>query len=185
MTGDYQFSAEPRAVKAKIGKYRDQEDPSRPLNIMIDKRVVRGNTFASMIIPASAQQEIQKKQEQDSKKLSQIQAKEKTVSQEGERDISTPEAIEGRQHMDVQTENMPEELSEKPVEYITEVQTDNYIDRPSTPLFVPRKTGEDAETQIEDGELFDFDTEVDPILEVLVRKTMEISRMEVLEEEEL
>ena len=35
------------------------------------------------------------------------------------------------------------------------------------------KTGVDAATQVEDGELFDFDAEVEPILEVLVGKTLE------------
>lgn len=185
MTGDYQFSAEPRTVKAKVGKYRDSEGSSQPVNIMIDKRVVRGNTFASMIIPASTQQEIEKKQEAEKKKLSQIQAKEKTVSQEAEREVGTPEPVDGRQHIDIQTDNIPEELSEKPVEHTIEVQTDYYIDRPPTPLFMPKKIGEDIETQVEDGELFDFNQEVDPILEVLVGKTLEMSLMEVLEEEEL
>jgi hypothetical protein len=185
MTGDYQFSAEPRTVKAKVGKYRDQEDGTRPTNIMIDKRVVRGNTFASMIIPASTQQELEKKQEADKKKLSQFQTKEKTISNEAERETGTPEPVEGRQHIDIQTDNIPEELSEKPVEHNIEVQTDYYIDRPPTPLFMPKKIGEDQNTQVEDGELFDFNLEVDPILEVLVGKTLEMSLMEVLEEEEL
>ena len=47
------------------------------------------------------------------------------------------------------------------------------------------KTGVDAETQIETGEIFDFDLEVEPILEILVGKTLEQGLMEVLEEEEL
>ena len=47
------------------------------------------------------------------------------------------------------------------------------------------KTGVDQETQIYEGDLFDFDSEVDPILEVLVGKTLEQSMMEVMEEEEL
>jgi hypothetical protein len=42
-------------------------------------------------------------------------------------------------------------------------------------------------TQIFDGdvELFDFEKEVEPMLNVLVLKTLEQARMEVLEEEEL
>lgn len=54
-----------------------------------------------------------------------------------------------------------------------------------SPLFIPTKTGEDKETQILPGELFNFDLEVEPILEVLVGKTLEQGLMEVLEEEEL
>eukprot|EP00899_Mesostigma_viride_P018170 jgi/Mesvir1/26354/Mv22526-RA.1 len=59
------------------------------------------------------------------------------------------------------------------------------MDRPPTPLFIPTKTGVDAETQIAEGDLFDFDFEVEPILEVLVGKTLEQGLMEVMEEEEL
>merc|ERR1719424_315644 len=50
---------------------------------------------------------------------------------------------------------------------------------------MPAKIGKDAGTQIEDGELFNFDVEVEPILEVLVGKTLERGMMECCEEEEL
>lgn len=52
-------------------------------------------------------------------------------------------------------------------------------------MFWPEKTGLDKETQVEDGALFDFDVEVEPILNVLCSKVLEQSRMEVLEEEEI
>ena len=32
-------------------------------------------------------------------------------------------------------------------------QTDAFLDRPPTPLFVPAKTGQDVATQIEDGDV--------------------------------
>lgn len=41
------------------------------------------------------------------------------------------------------------------------------------------------ETQIQDGEIFHFDEEVQPVLKVLCGKTLQISLLEVLEEEEL
>ena len=47
-------------------------------------------------------------------------------------------------------------------------QTEAEQDRPSTPIFVPESSGDDAATQILPGELFDFDTEVQPILDALV-----------------
>merc|ERR1719440_863257 len=50
---------------------------------------------------------------------------------------------------------------------------------------MPPKIGVDIETQILAGDLFDFDKEVEPVLEVVVGKTLEQSMMEVLEEEEL
>ena len=52
-------------------------------------------------------------------------------------------------------------------------------------MFWPEKTGIDEETQVEDGALFDFNKEVEPILDVLLSKVLEQSRMEVLEEEEI
>lgn len=52
--------------------------------------------------------------------------------------------------------------------------------------YIPRKTGIDAATQIEDEDnLFSFDTEVAPLLSVLVGKTMEQALMEVEEYAEL
>lgn len=93
--------------------------------------------------------------------------------------------VENRKHMDVQTEAYLEELSDRVIEADMDTQTDAFLDRPSAPIFVPMKTGVDADTQIYEGDLFDFDVEVDPILEVLVGKTLEQSMLEVMEEEEL
>lgn len=41
-----------------------------------------------------------------------------------------------------------------------ETQTEAFMDRPPSPLFVPAKTGVDADTQVVVGELFEFDLEV-------------------------
>uniref|UniRef100_A0A803VZG5 Radial spoke head 3 n=1 Tax=Ficedula albicollis TaxID=59894 RepID=A0A803VZG5_FICAL len=97
----------------------------------------------------------------------------------------TPEPVEGREHVYVQTELYLEEISDRVIEVDGECQTDEFLDRPPTPLFIPAKTGKDVATQIEEGELFDFDIEVKPILEVLVGKTVEQALLEVMEEEEL
>ena len=50
---------------------------------------------------------------------------------------------------------------------------------------MPRVMGVSKKTLTEDNELFLFDDEVEPILSVLCGKTLEIARMEVLQEEEL
>ena len=67
--------------------------------------------------------------------------------------VQTPEAVEGRQHVDVQTELYLEELSDRIEEADVECQTDAFLDRPPTPLFIPAKTGVDCETQILEGEV--------------------------------
>merc|ERR1719334_593086 len=59
------------------------------------------------------------------------------------------------------------------------------MDRPSSPLFIPKPSGVSVATWVEPGDLFDFDLEVKPILGVLVGKTMDQALCEVLEEQEL
>jgi hypothetical protein len=59
-----------------------------------------------------------------------------------------------------------------------------FEDRPPTPVFVPDKPRRDFSTQIEDGELFDYDLEVEPILEVLVGRSLLQARYELIEDDE-
>jgi hypothetical protein len=72
------------------------------------------------------------------------------------------------------------EQRDKPEEVAVNTQTDAFLPRPPTPPYVPKKTGVDAYTQIEvsDG-LFDFDVEVEPILDVIVGKILEQSVVEL------
>ncbi len=65
------------------------------------------------------------------------------------------------------------------------MQTDEFMPRPPTPPYIPKKTGIDKITQIEDYDLFDYDREVQPILNVLLTKTVEQALLEVEEESEL
>ena len=61
----------------------------------------------------------------------------------------------------------------RPEETEVKVQTDDFVPRPPTPPYIAKKTGIDKITQIEDYDLFDFDEEVQPILDVLLSKTVE------------
>ena len=55
----------------------------------------------------------------------------------------TPPAVDGRVHADAQTENFLEELTDRPVEAQAETQTEPFLDRPPSPLFMPAKSGVD------------------------------------------
>lgn len=55
--------------------------------------------------------------------------------------------------MDVQTELYLEELSDRVEEADVECQTDAFLDRPPSPLFIPAKSGTDVCTQINDGDV--------------------------------
>lgn len=100
-------------------------------------------------------------------------------------EIEVPRPPKGRENLGVNTSPVSSTIRPKPLTFEMGVQIDLYIDRPQTPLFWPQKMGIDKETQIVDGELFHFDDEVEPILNVLLSKVLEGSRMEVLEEEEI
>ncbi|XP_072218440.1 radial spoke head protein 3 homolog [Leuresthes tenuis] len=181
--GTYTFSSRPRPVENR-SKYREphyEQEQHNYGNIMYDRRVVRGNTYAQHIVSTTAQLDPSEIQRQEAIRKAAM-ARKRARKQFRPR---TPEALPGRQHIDVQTELYLEELSEVIVATDIECQTDAFMDKPATPLFIPAKSGKDAETQIEEGELFDFDMEVQPVLEVLVGKTIEQSLLEVMEEEEL
>ncbi|XP_075453876.1 radial spoke head protein 3 homolog isoform X2 [Ascaphus truei] len=181
----YSFSSRPRVVQTRR-KYREIQLPMIEEsynfgNIMFDRRVVRGNTYAQQTLPLSSQPdpvELHRQQEIQRRAMAKKRARELLR-------LRTPEPIEGRKHIEVQTELYLEELSDRIEEKDMECQTDAFLDRPPTPLFIPAKTGADIATQILDGELFDFDLEVKPMLEVLVGKTIEQALLEVMEEEEL
>jgi hypothetical protein len=72
-----------------------------------------------------------------------------------------------------------------PVQQDTRTQTDEFQPRPPTPPYIPKKTGIDKITQIEDYDLFDYEREVQPILNVLLTKTIEQAFLEVEEETEI
>lgn len=175
----YQFASEPRAV-APRKKFREEPGGGdSQSNIMWDRRVVRGNTYAAQIVATAAPDVVQQLQKdvQDQNRPKQAGASEFRAP--------TPDPVQGRHHIDVQTDAYLEEVSDKVPEHEVETQTDEFLDRPASPLFVPIKTGVDKDTQILEGDLFDFELEVEPILDVLVGKTLEQSMMEVMEEEEL
>jgi len=184
--GTYTFASQPRPAPNPRKKYRDSEDDGGPApvpykNIMYDRRIVRGNTYAQHTLPASAQPdpiEIQREQEGRRRAIARKRAKQQLRPK-------SPEAVEGRKHMDVQTELYLEELSDRVEEADVECQTDSFLDRPPSPLFIPAKNGMDIATQILEGDLFDFDVEVKPVLEVLVGKVSEQALLEVMEEDEL
>lgn len=76
-------------------------------------------------------------------------------------------------------------LFSRPPELEQSCQTDLFLQRPLTPPYVSAKVGIDASTEIVDGELFDFDMEVQPILETLIGRTLQQALSEVIHEEEI
>uniref|UniRef100_A0A3B3URQ9 Radial spoke head 3 n=1 Tax=Poecilia latipinna TaxID=48699 RepID=A0A3B3URQ9_9TELE len=157
--GMFTYSSHPKPVE--IRKYRDLPNPSQLQygNIMYDRRVVRGNLHDQQVTSKNNQSDPGMQQAYRRRAIARKQAKEQLK----------PRLL--KQYMAGNIE--------------IDCQTDEFLDKPSTPLFVPAKLGVDVEMQIEEGDLIDFDLEVQPVLEVLVGKTIEQSLLEVMEEEEL
>ncbi|RKO99671.1 hypothetical protein CXG81DRAFT_27576 [Caulochytrium protostelioides] len=159
------------------------------VNMMFDRRIHRGNTYAPAVGAAgaaasgsgvAAMDPVYVQQRAEARRRQRAQ---KRLMQQQR--IRTPSPPPGHVHFEVQTAEYLEVLDlEIPVaEAVT--QTDAFLDRAPSPLYIPQKRGIDVATQIVAGDLFDFDTEVQPLLEVLVGKTLEQALLEVHEEAEL
>lgn len=99
--------------------------------------------------------------------------------------IGSPPPVKGRRHETVQTERYLEELLARPIEHSAECQTDLYLNPVPEPPYIPTKNGIDASTHIEEGDLFDFDAEVEPILDSLINLTVKLAMEEVVHEEQM
>ena len=181
----FTYSAEPAAVGSKRRtKYRTQAEEELALtnNIMQDRRVVRGNTYGAQVVTQNAARELDRLRMENERAMKREVARRRL---EASARPSTPPAVSGRMHMETMTDTYLEELMDRPVEVDVDTQTEAYLDRPPSPLFVPAKSGADVACQVDVAEIFDFDAEVAPLLEVLVGKTLQNSMLEVMEEEEL
>ncbi|GMI07608.1 hypothetical protein TrRE_jg2751 [Triparma retinervis] len=172
----FEHAAEPRAITGKA-KYRD--DMLLPTNIMKDPRVAKGSTYSAhhKKVKAEAQAllsksmgrggEVGKERRRPKKKKSIYDYKPKEAG-DNALDLA-PHLVEQVAPIAVATVN---------------TQTAQFEARPPSPEFVPMKTGIDMTTQLSD-EVFDFDIEVGPLLQVIVGKTMEQALLEVEGEAEL
>lgn len=179
----YSFSSQPKPVTASRKKYREPGDADvsmyRDLKetcITWDKRVHRGNTYGMY-----TQNAIKEALQDAAQVVSPKPPRKRKPKEPALFDMPLPER-----------ERIPVDLSahliakERVIQVDTvEAQTDEFLPEPPAEQFQPQKIGVDVHTQVEDGELFNFDFEVEPILDVLVNKTLEQSIMEVEEEHEM
>eukprot|EP01038_Epipyxis_sp_PR26KG_P005743 gene5743-7930_t len=161
-------------------KHNEDSADRVALTLMSDPRVVRGNTHSL------ARKLNQAKSETDNNKLSRTVEKITTDTEKKSQPSYTYEVksfaskeIDISLYITEQRENKPKSVS-------VENQTNEFLSLKKEEPYVPRKTGVDRSTQVEDvAELFNFDLEVAPILEVIIDKTLEQALFEVQSEEEL
>lgn len=99
--------------------------------------------------------------------------------------IGTPPPVKGRRHEFIQTEQYLEELLIKPNDFSVECQTDLYLYEVPESTFIPSKNGIDAATEIDDIDLYDFDADVELIVNALAEMTIKQALDEFMQEEEM
>lgn len=177
----FTYSSQPHAAPTKVAakqtRYRDPDDT--PLTLMSDPRVVRGSTHSLARKITLSKNELSRSQGLATRRgPPESEQKPQPSYNFTVKPFSTDE-IDVSKYLIQQTESRPQK---KPLE----TQTDEFIPRPDTPEYVPAKVGVDIGTQVEDvRDLFDFDTEVFPIVEVIVQKTLDQALFELSSEEEL
>ncbi len=192
-----------RATSASISEQHDtnnydntqQTRPSSYQNIMYDRRIIRGSTYALRQSIASRIEDEESQSISHSRKLHNESMRARQASRRRHRQgdpstIASKTNTRDRVSISLQTEKYLEEIPIEPARNFANTQTDPFLDRPSTPLFsrgagIHGPQGISTGTQVDIDELFDFDKEIEPLLEILTGKTIEQSLMEVLEEEEL
>lgn len=174
----YTYSSSPKPIKPRKKAAEDEE--YMPINIMADPRVFRGSMYSiARAIEQEQEQEQQQKQHTAKRQATPVAP----VTEVPKPWYSfAPASYAGA----VDVSKYLEEQPRVAVVTAAESQTDEFKAAPEPAPYVPRKTGIDASTSIEDqSELFVFDEEVKPLVEVLVWKTLEQAQFELEAEAEL
>lgn len=152
--------------------------------------MVRGNTYSSYMVAQREMQAMESAKKRNTRNVRRAQ-------EENYHDVDGPNEYEynedeerepplGCRNADVYTDENVETETDLPPCHDATTQTEFVIEKKLPDLSMPVYTGIHKETQIYASEnLFDFDYEAEPVVQVLVTRCLEESRIEVVEEEEL
>lgn len=182
MTNNFTYISQPHSAP----RLHSQTMPNRvvPLSLMADPRVIRGNTHSLARKISKNKSEDAEKEYDSQKPLSHTNQNLSFSSAPfpyykfdpkpfAEKDIDMTQYL-------IEDENVVVEKLDN------QTQADDFKAIPEPPPYIPVKSGVDKSTQVENtSDLFNFDIEVKPMLEVIVRKTLEQALMEVSAEFEI
>merc|ERR1711991_512166 len=106
-------------VKMSRPKYRDEREEEVPLNLTQDPRVFRGNTYSAQVTTKTAKSDMMMSKTDKVAMRSMKGARGKFKGRRG----GSPPPVEGRVHMDIQTDDFLEELTDRPIEVDATTQT--------------------------------------------------------------
>jgi hypothetical protein len=179
-----------RVVDNKPKFINEQGGTKLTYNFVTDPKLKRGHNFGIIYVTSSNYDETASKgqsqqRKKDSKNLKTNLKNKNYIGQIKEKEEQEKKRNEKEGECGICTQKVTTTVRPTPITFEEIVQTDPLPPPPQPLLIWPKKTGIDKECQIEDGDLFNFDEEVQPLVHIIVSKTLEESRREVLEEEEL
>jgi len=185
-------NSEPKAVKL-VSKPIFREDDTLP-NIMFDPRVMRGSTYSQhnrdqLVVGTDANPIASGSGVNAGRRLKAPGMESSGASKKKlrwrEKSIYDYRAPLGRgADLDLSAHLVEKEVTVSTAE--ADTQADDFEPAPEEPPFRPRKTGVDASTHMDqNNQPFDFNRDVQPLLSVVVGKTLEQSLLEVEQEAEL
>ena len=179
-------------VENKARYVNEQGGSKLTYNFVTDPRLKRGHNFGIIYVTSSNYDENtgtgtsqqRKNIQSDKNRVRNFRGKNYLI-QSKEKEEQDKKRNDKEGECGVCTTKVTTTVRPTPITFEEMVQTDPLPPPPQPVLIWPKKTGKDVECQIEDGDLFDFDEEVKPLIHVIVSKTLEDATREVLEEEEL
>jgi hypothetical protein len=179
-----------RVVDNKPKFINEQGGTKLTYNFVTDPKLKRGHNFGIIYVTSSNYDDTASKgqsqqRKKDSKNLKTNLKNKNYLGQIKEKEEQEKKRNEKEGECGICTQKVTTTVRPTPITFEEIVQTDPLPPPPQPLLIWPKKTGIDKECQIEDGDLFNFDEEVQPLVHIIVSKTLEESRREVLEEEEL
>ena len=179
-----------RVVENKAKYVNEQGGSKLTYNFVTDPRVKRGHNFGIIYVTSSNYDENtesmkQKKKGQNLKQSKNYLKGKNYLGQSKEKEEQEKKRNDKEGECGICTQKVITTVRPTPITFEEIIQTDPLPPPPQPILIWHKKTGTDVECQIEDGDLFDFDEEVKPLVHIIVSKTLEDARREVLEEEEL
>ena len=201
----FSYSSNPLPVKPSASRKKYKDDGGNNLTMMSDPRVIRGMVSSSLkkssgdqLKDTSAPGGRGKGNSNATGTSSSDEKNEKRqLSESGHSNLHPPGNGHGMYSYHVSSiiqENInisqylieKDSITNKKITKINETQTDEFHHRPVTPEYIPKKTGIDNSTQVEDvNDLFDFNSEIEPIINLITSKVIEQSLMEIQNETEL
>lgn len=172
MASSFTFEAQPKVVKSHAKYKQDSAKAAQSSSLSTFNKLMQDNRVKAMNPVAQEQEYIRLEKERIKidnmhSQLLYFKKNKKKMTPYDIKPTPNPRIEVNLQFFLQDPNNLP------PKTNIVEIQTDKFEEIVNEEVYIPKKTGIDVSTQVEDNELFSFEREVSPIVNVIVTKTLE------------